>query len=231
MVKIYADGADLNQIELLNKNNIISGFTTNPSLMRKAGVEDYKTFAQKALSIVGNKSISFEVFADDYNSIQDQARKIAKWGDNVFVKVPIMNTKGENNGELIKSLTDENIKLNVTAIFTIDQVDHLSRYLNPNVSSIISVFAGRIADTGVDPIKTMTESVSILSDNNSAKLLWASPREVINVYQANDIGCDIITVGNDIISKLNLKNKDLVEYSRETVQMFFDDAVASKFTI
>ena len=231
MIKIFADGADLDEIKKLNSNDIVSGFTTNPSLMKIAGVVDYEKFARDALQIIGGKPISFEIFKDDADGIIKQAQKISEWGENVYVKIPITDTKGNGNYEIIKTLSDQAIKLNITAVFTIKQVMLLEKSLNTNTPSVVSIFAGRIADTGIDPIEIMSESVNILSNNQNAELLWASSREVLNIYQAEQIGCDIITVTNDLISKLDLKHKDLEEYSRETVQMFFDDANKAGYSL
>ena len=224
MIKIFADGADIKEINKLNSNSLVSGFTTNPSLMRDSGVEDYELFAKEALKIVGEKPISFEIFKDDKDGIIEQAEQISSWGDNVYVKIPIMDTKGNGNYEIIKILSNKGIKINITAVFTMDQVTLLAENLNPKVPSVVSVFAGRIADTGIDPIDIMTESLKLLASNQNSELLWASSREVLNIYQAQQIGCHIITVTHDLIKKLDLKDKNLEEYSRETVQMFFDDA-------
>ncbi len=231
MIKIFADGADIDEIKKLNSNDIVSGFTTNPSLMKIAGVVDYEKFALDALQIIGGKPISFEIFKDDADGIIKQAKKISEWGENVYVKIPITDTKGNGNYEIIKTLSDQAIKLNITAVFTIKQVMLLEKSLNTNTPSVVSIFAGRIADTGIDPTEIMSESVNILSNNQNAELLWASSREVLNIYQAEQIGCDIITVTNDLISKLDLKHKDLEEYSRETVQMFFDDANKAGYSL
>ena len=231
MIKIFADGADIEEINKLNSNSLVSGFTTNPSLMRNSGVQDYELFAKKALKIVGDKPISFEIFKDDKVGIIEQAKQISSWGDNVYVKIPIMDTKGNGNYEIIKILSNQGIKINITAVFTIEQVTLLVESLNSLVPSVVSVFAGRIADTGIDPINIMTESLKLLASNQNSELLWASSREVLNIYQADQIGCHIITVTQDLIKKLDLKGKDLKEYSRETVQMFFDDASNAGYSI
>lgn len=231
MIKIFADGADIEEINKLNSNSLVSGFTTNPSLMRNSGVQDYELFAKKALKIVGDKPISFEIFKDDKDGIIEQAKQISSWGDNVYVKIPIMDTKGNGNYEIIKILSNQGIKINITAVFTIEQVTLLVESLNSLVPSVVSVFAGRIADTGIDPINIMTESLKLLASNQNSELLWASSREVLNIYQADQIGCHIITVTQDLIKKLDLKGKDLKEYSRETVQMFFDDASNAGYNI
>lgn len=230
-VKIFADGADLNNILELNKNPIIKGFTTNPTLMRAAGIDDYESFAKDVLDKIKDKSISFEVFADDKENIIKQAEKIASWQENVSVKIPIMNTDGIFSGEIIEFLSKKNIPLNITAIMTSGQVNKLKDYLNPDCASIISVFAGRIADTGINPEETMNRCKELLVNHKKSKLLWASPRELYNIYQAELCGCDIITVPHNLLNKLNLINKDLINYSKETVKMFFDDALKSGFQI
>lgn len=230
-VKIFADGADLNGILEMHKNPLITGFTTNPTLMRKAGVSDYEAFARKLLEIVSDRPISFEVFADDFPTMISQGRAIASWGKNVNVKVPVMNTKGEFTGPVLRALAADGVELNVTAIMTTEQVRAVSAVLDPKVPAIVSVFAGRIADTGIDPVPHMRECKQVLASRPKAELLWASPRELLNIFQADDIGCHIITCTNDMIAKLNLVGKDLIEYSRETVQMFHRDATASAFSI
>jgi transaldolase len=230
-VKIFADGADLKGIIEMSKNPLIKGFTTNPTLMRKAGVSDYEGFARELLKSVTDRPVSFEVFADDFPAMIDQGRKIASWGKNVNVKVPVSNTSGEFAGPVLKALSAEGVVLNVTAIMTVDQVKAVAAELDPGVPAIISVFAGRIADTGVDPIPHMKACKDALSARPQAELLWASPREVLNVFQADNVGCDIITCTNDLIAKLSLTGKDLIDYSRETVQMFYKDATAAAFSI
>ncbi len=230
-VKIFADGADLKGILAMTKNPIVKGFTTNPTLMRKAGVTDYEAFARDLLSQVKIHPISFEVFADDFDSMIAQGREIASWASNVNVKIPVSNTKGEFTGGVIRTLSSSGVVLNVTAIFTLDQVRAVAEALDPSVPAIVSVFAGRIADTSVDPVPHMRECKKILASRPKAELLWASPRELLNIFQADEIGCDIITVTNDVIEKLKLVGKDLAEYSRETVQMFHRDAAASNFRI
>ena len=230
-VKIFADGADLENILELDKNPLIKGFTTNPTLMRVAGINDYEIFAKKVLERIKDKSISFEVFADDKNNIIKQAEKISSWQNNVSVKIPIMNTKGAFSGEIIEYLSNKGVKLNITAIMTSDQVRKLIDHLNPDSNSIISVFAGRIADTGINPEKTINQCKKLLDNHKKSELLWASPREVFNIYQAELCGCDIITVPHDLLNKLKLINKDLTTYSQETVKMFFDDATKSGYKI
>jgi transaldolase len=230
-VKIFADGADLKGILDMAKIPYVKGFTTNPTLMRKAGVTEYEAFARSLLAQVKTHPISFEVFADDFAGMIGQGRTIASWGKNVNVKVPVTNTKGEFTGPVLRTLASEGVELNVTAIFTTEQVRAVAEALDPNVPAIVSVFAGRIADTGIDPVPHMKACKDILAMRPKAELLWASPREVLNIFQADEIGCHIITCTNDMISKLNLVGKDLVAYSRETVQMFFKDATASNYNI
>lgn len=230
MVKIYADGADLQTILELNKNPKIEGFTTNPTLLKKAGVKDYKEFAAELLKAIPDKPISFEVFGDDYNSILDQAEKLASWGDNVYVKIPITFTNGKSTYELIDDLGYMGINLNITAITTDEQVDEILPALMAAENPVISIFAGRIADTGMDPIPVMKKIIDIVH-GTGVRVLWASPREILNVYQADAIGCDIITCTPDLIKKLRLKGKDLTEYSLETVKMFYKDGVESGLTI
>jgi transaldolase len=230
-VKIFADGADLNGILEMHRNPLIAGFTTNPTLMRKAGVTDYEAFARKLLETVTDRSISFEVFADDIPTMISQGRAIASWGKNVNVKVPVMTTKGEFTGPVLRALASDGVELNVTAIMTTEQVRAVAAVLEPAVPAIVSVFAGRVADTGIDPVPLMRECIQVLASRPKAELLWASPRELLNIFQADEIGCHIITCTNDMISKLGLVGKDLVEYSRETVQMFYRDATASAFSI
>ena len=230
-VKIFADGADLAGILKLYSNPLIKGFTTNPTLMRKAGVEDYQSFARKVLAAVPDRPVSFEIFADEPIEMARQARTIASWGDNVFVKIPVTTTDGSSCGRLINQLASEGIKLNVTALFTLDQVREVTECLDPAVPAFISVFAGRIADTGVDPVPLMGEAVRIMARRPRAELIWASPRELLNIFHADQIGCHAITVTNDILGKLGLVGKDLAAYSLETVAMFRNDALAAGYTI
>ncbi len=230
-VKIFADGADYDGIVKMSRNPVIKGFTTNPSLMRKAGVSDYEAFARKVLGAIPDRPVSFEVFADDFASMAEQARTIAAWGPNVNVKIPVTNTKGQSASELLRALSSEGIVLNVTAIFTLDQVRAVADALDPATSAIVSVFAGRIADTGVDPIPHMLACKQILSSRPKAELLWASTRELLNIFHAEESGCDIITVPNEFLSKLDLVDKNLAEYSRETVQLFYRDATAAAYQI
>ena len=230
-VKIFADGANINDIKILSQNPLISGFTTNPTLMRKDGVEDYVGFARQMLDIVGNRPVSFEVFCDEFSEMDAQASEIASWGSNVFVKIPITNTKGESSASLIGRLALKGVQVNVTAIMTLEQVEAVTQVLQPDVPSVISVFAGRIADTGVDPVPIMRQALDIISPIPAAELLWASPREILNIFQADAIGCHIITVTQDVLKKLSGVGKDLKAFSLETVEMFFDDALAAGYTI
>lgn len=230
-IKLFADGADLTGIQDMALNPEIAGFTTNPTLMRKAGVVDYKSFAKEVLKIVPNKPVSFEVFADDFPTMELQAMEIASWGRNVNVKIPVTNTKGEFSGALVKKLSDAGVQVNVTALMSLDQVRRVVDALNPNTPSIVSVFAGRIADTGRDPIPIMAESVEILKAKPKSELIWASPRELLNIFQAEEVGCHIITATNDILKKLSLFHKDLDAFSLETVEMFYKDAQAAGFKI
>jgi transaldolase len=230
-IKIFSDGADLKGILEMAKLPHVKGFTTNPTLMRKEGVTDYEAFARNLLDQVKHHPISFEVFADDFPGMIAQGRTIASWGKNVNVKVPVMNTKGEFTGAVLRALASEGVELNVTAIFTAQQVRQVAEVLDPAVPAIVSVFAGRVADTGVDPVPLMRTCKNFLASKPKAELLWASPREILNIFQADEIGCHVITCTNDMISKLNLVGKDLFEYSRETVQIFHRDAAASDFSI
>ncbi len=229
--KIFADGADLNSIRELNNNPIIKGFTTNPSLMKKAGVENYEIFAKEALEIIDNKPISFEVFSDDIDEMYEQALKIASWGNNIYVKIPITNTKNDTVFEITERLSKENVKLNITALMTYDQVKHIFPALSESSGAYVSVFAGRIADTGIDPLPVMKDVLKLISSNKNIELIWASPREVFNVIQASDISCQIITVTPDIINKLSTIEKDLDEYSLETVKSFYRDALSAGYKI
>ena len=230
-IKLYADGADLAGMVEEYKKGIVSGFTTNPTLMKKAGVTSYEEFAKAALVAIPDLPISFEVFSDDFPGMEREARKIGSWGDNVYIKIPVTNTKGESTALLVKKLSHDGLKLNVTAILTIDQVKTVAKALSPDTPSIVSVFAGRIADTGVDPIPIMKESVKILKVNPRAELLWASTRELLNLVQAESCGCHIITITNDILKKVSMVGKDLSELSLETVQMFYSDAQSAGYRI
>ena len=230
-IKIFADGADLASIENLNMNQDISGFTTNPSLMKKAGITDYKKFCQDVLKITKNKPVSFEIFSDDLDEMYDQANEIASWGKSIFVKIPITNSKGEKTFGLIKKLLEKKIKCNVTAILTIQQVKEIYEISNSETDVIISIFAGRIADTGIDPILMMSEAVNICKTKKNIEILWASTRELINIFQANQINCQIITVPHDILKKISLIGKNLDDLSLETVQMFLNDATKAGYKI
>jgi transaldolase len=230
-IKIFADGADIAGIRKSAADPRVKGFTTNPTLMRSAGVNDYKAFALEVLKIVPDRSVSFEVFADDFPTMEAQAREIASWGPNVYVKVPVTDTKGNSAAPLISRLSNDGIKLNVTAMLTLDQVKEVGDALASTTPAIVSVFAGRVADTGRDPVPHMAEALRILKPRPKAELLWASPRELLNIFQANAIGCHIITVTNDLIGKLALVGKELTEYSRETVTMFHRDATTAGFSI
>lgn len=230
-VKIYADGADKKGMLEMYQHPYIKGFTTNPTLMRKAGISDYKSFALEMVQTIPDRSISFEVFSDNFDEMYEQALEIASWGDNVYVKIPVTNTKAEPAYGLIKELADKNVKMNVTALMTLDQVEAVTDALANAPSSYISVFAGRVADTGVDPLPIMKKSLEIMSPYSQLELIWASPRELLNIFQAHDIGCHIITVTNDILKKLALVGKDLTQYSLETVEMFYRDAEAAGFKI
>ncbi|HET7515171.1 MAG TPA: transaldolase [Gaiella sp.] len=230
--KVFADGADLAQILELAGDPRISGFTTNPSLMWKAGLTDYSEFARSLLERITDKPISFEVVADDAEQIGRQARVISTWGDNVYVKVPVTTSKGESLAPLVRELSEDGIRVNVTALMTPGQVDVIAHALRDGAPSCVSVFAGRIADAGVEPLPIMSQSIEILeSVAPKAELIWASPREVLNVVQADSIGCHIITMTNDLIAKLCLLGKDLDAYSLETVQMFRSDALAAGFRL
>lgn len=230
-IKLFADGADPAQIAKAQLNPVIKGFTTNPSLMRAAGVSRYEAFARSALEVIADKPISFEVVADDICEMERQARLISSWGENVYVKIPITNTKREPTAPLVKRLSEAGVKVNVTAIMTLAQVRETATSLANGAPSVISVFAGRIADTGRDPIPIMTEAANLLSAYPQIELLWASPREVLNIFQANDCGCHIITATDSLLSKLNNISKDLDEYSLETVLMFHTDAVRSGYQL
>lgn len=230
-VKLFADGADLAGMKEMYANPLIQGFTTNPTLMRKAGISDYKRFAHEVLQAIPDRPISFEVFADEFPEMERQALEIASWGPNVSVKIPVTNTRQEFSGPLIERLSGRGVALNVTAVMTLDQVRRITECLAPDVAAIISVFAGRIADTGRDPVPLMAEAVSIMRARPRSELIWASPRELLNIFQADQVGCHIITATTDILKKLSLVDKDLDQYSLETVEMFYKDASAAGYTI
>ena len=230
-IKIFSDGADKKDMLEMNSKTFIKGLTTNPSFMKKAGVKDYEIFAKDILSIIKEKPISFEVFSDDFNEMEKQAMKITSWADNVYVKIPITNTKKESSKELIKRLAEKKVKLNITAIMTLDQVKTVLSVLDNKVPSIISVFAGRIADTGRDPIPLMNDCLKEMKINSKSELLWASPRELLNIIQADQMGCHIITVTKDIIKKLQFISYNLEEYSLDTVKLFYNDAAEAGYKI
>lgn len=230
-VKLFADGADLAGMKEMYANPLIKGFTTNPTLMRKAGVQDYKAFAHQVLEAIPDRPISFEVFADEFDAMERQAIEIASWGKNVNVKIPVTNTKRQFSGPLIEHLSKAGVMLNVTAVMSLNQVQCITECLAPDTPAIISVFAGRIADTGRDPVPVMAEAVKIMRAKPKAELIWASPRELLNVFHADSIGCHIITATNDILKKLSLVGKDLEHYSLDTVDMFYKDAQAAGYKI
>jgi transaldolase len=230
-IKLFADGADLDGIMEMYANPMIQGFTTNPTLMRQVGVEDYEVFGKSVLEKVIDRPVSLEVFADEFDEMERQALKIASWGPNVNVKIPITNTKGESAADLIERLSAQGVIVNVTAMMTLEQVQTVCNALSEDTPAIVSVFAGRIADTGVDPIPHMAAALKILQAKPKAELLWASPREFLNLFQANDVGCHIITMTNSLLAKLGGTGKDLDQFSLETVQMFYRDASSAGYTL
>ena len=230
-VKIFADGADKSGMFEMSAKPFIKGLTTNPTLMNKVGIKDYRAFAKEILSEIKNKPISFEVFSDDFSQMERQALEIASWGSNVYVKIPVTNTKRETCYALVKKIAAQKVKLNVTALMTLAQVRDVVAVLDPKVPSYVSVFAGRIADTGRDPVPLMSAAVEILKLAPASELIWASPRELLNIFQADEIGCQVITVTNDILKKLSLVGYDLDEYSLDTVKMFYNDATAAGFKL
>ena len=230
-VKLFADGADKAGMLEMYANPLIKGFTTNPTLMRKAGVSDYEAFARDILRCIPDRPVSFEVFSDEFPEMERQARTIANWGENVYVKIPVTNTFGEPTTKLISQLARAGVKLNVTALMTLDQVRDVAEAAAPCPSALVSVFAGRIADTGHDPVPLMAAAVELIGMYAGVELVWASPRELLNVFQADAVGCHIITVTNDILRKLGLVGKDLHEYSLETVKMFRGDALTAGYTL
>jgi transaldolase len=231
-IAIYADGADVRDMVAARDAGLVKGFTTNPTLMRKSGITDYESFAKDALAATGEMPISFEVFADDFDEMERQAKKIATWGDAVYVKIPVTNTKGESAIPLIQRLSADGVKLNVTAILTLDQVRGVVDALDAGTPAIVSVFAGRIADTGVDPVPLMREAAQICAAKPKSELLWASPRELLNIFQADEVGCHIITVTSDILKKFStMVGKPLDELSLDTVKMFYNDATAAGFKL
>ncbi len=230
-IKIFADGADIKAMVEAYKQGIVKGFTTNPTLMKKNGLTDYESFAKEVLKNISDRPISFEVFSDEFNEMELQAKEIASWGKNINVKIPITNTKGQSSIPLIKKLSSDELSLNITAILTVEQVKEVQKVLNPNTYNIVSVFAGRIADTGRDPMPCMIECAKILKPLPNTDLLWASSRELLNIFQAEQTGCQIITVTPDILKKLSGVGKDLTELSLDTVKMFYNDACQAGFKI
>ena len=230
-IKIFADGANLNEMLEMNGKNFIKGLTTNPTLMKKSGITDYREFAKQVLSEIKQKPVSFEVFSDEPNEMIRQGIEIAGWAENVFVKIPITNTRNESSLEVVKALVKMKVKVNVTAVMTLEQVKSISDAFDSSVSSYVSIFAGRIADTGRDPIAIISEAINVLDWNPNLEIIWASPRELLNIFQANDIGCHIITATKDILSKVPLINYSLEDYSLETVKMFHNDAMNSGYVI
>lgn len=228
-VKIFADGADKASMLALYRNPLIKGFTTNPTLMRKAGVTDYEAFARDVLQTITDRPICFEVFSDEFDEMERQARRIALWGENVYVKVPITNTRGESSLDLVRHLSCTGVKVNVTALMTLDQVRAASEVLAGGPPAFVSLFAGRVADTGRDPVPQMAAAVELLRMHRNMELIWSSPREVLNILQADSIGCHIITVTGDLLNKLDLVGKDLTEFSLDTVKMFRNDALKAGF--
>jgi transaldolase len=230
-VELFADGGDVDEIARLASNPLIRGFTTNPTLIRKAGVVDYVEFARAAAALADDRPISFEVFSDEFAEMERQAHAIASWGDNVFVKIPVTDTRGTFCGPVIRNLVASGIKVNVTALMTSAQAAQVAECLEPGLPAFVSIFAGRIADTGRNPIPIIRESVAILESLPQARLIWSSPRELLNIFQANDAGCHVITATSDVLAKLALVGKSLEVFSRETVQMFYDDARAAGYEI
>jgi transaldolase len=230
-VKIFADGADKAGILELYRNPLIKGFTTNPTLMRKAGISDYRAFALDILKEIKDRPISFEVFADDFDTMERQALEISRWADNVNVKIPITNTHRQYSDKLVRRLSKAGVRLNVTALMTVDQVDLIAPCLADGPSSYVSLFAGRIADTGIDPVPMVKEAVRILRKYPNVELIWASPRELLNIYHAESVGCHIITVTHDVLKKLALVGRDLAEYSLDTVKMFYEDGRKAGYTL
>jgi transaldolase len=230
-VKIFADGADLAGMKDLYRQPFIKGFTTNPTLMRKAGISDYRTFARQVLQVIPDRPISFEVFSDEFGEMERQAREIASWGANVYVKIPVTNTRREPAAELVRRLSQSGVKLNVTALMSLAQVRDVVAALAGGAPACVSVFAGRVADTGFDPVPLMAAAVEMLRVAPNAELIWASPRELLNIFQADAIGCHIITVTHDILKKLSLVGRELDEYSLDTVKMFYNDATRAGFAI
>ena len=230
-VKLFADGADLSVIAAMAANPLIKGFTTNPTLMRKAGIQDYEQFAREVLRAISDRPISFEVFSDEWDEMARQARQIAAWGDNVYVKVPITNTRGESAAPLITALSRDGIKINATALMTLAQVRTVCDALVAGPAACVSVFAGRIADAGLDPMPIMAAAVQLVNACPGVELMWASPRELLNVVQADAVGCHIITATSDILAKLPTLGKDLDEFSLDTVKMFHEDGRKARYQL
>lgn len=230
-VEIFGDGADRNAMSALAENPLIKGFTTNPTLMRAAGVDDYEQFARDVIAAIPSLPISFEVFADEFDEMERQALRIADWGDNVYVKVPVTDTAGKPTERVVSALSEQGVKLNVTAVFTPEQTRWISEALGGRTPAFISVFAGRIADSGRDPLPIMRECLGVMEPYPNQRLIWASPREILNVVQADDIGCHIITVTHDLLKKLSNLGKDLDEFSLDTVQMFHRDAAQAGYEL
>ncbi|MFI5266652.1 MAG: transaldolase [Chloroflexota bacterium] len=230
-VKVFADGPDLSQIEKIVEQPHIRGVTTNPTLLRKANVVDYEAFARQLLSVIHDRPVSFEVIADEFDQMERQALKIAGWADNVYVKIPVCNTRGESSAELVHRLSHSGVKVNTTALLTLDQVREMAEALRGGAPAFVSVFAGRVADTGVDPVPMMATAVDILRDQPNTELIWASPRELLNLFQADACGCHVITMTADLLAKLSLVGKDLTAYSAETVGMLYNDAVQAGYEL
>ncbi len=230
-VKIFADGADRDSMLEMYASPLIKGFTTNPTLMRKAGISDYKAFAKDIVSEIPDRPISFEVFSDEFDEMRRQAEDIAGWGDNVYVKIPVTNTRGETSYGLVNELSHAGVKVNVTALMLQEQVRRVGAAVAGGAPACVSVFAGRIADTGCDPVPVMTDAVEILKSSPNAELIWASPRELLNIFQADQVGCHIITATSDVLKKLPLIGKELAEYSLDTVKMFYQDARAAGYEL
>ena len=230
-VKIFADGADKAGMSEMYQKPYIRGFTTNPTLMKKAGISDYRAFAKDVLQAIPDRPISFEVLSDDFREMERQAMEIAGWGDEVYVKIPVTNTRREPSYELVQKLSHRRVKLNITAVMTLDQIKRVAQNISPHTPCFISVFAGRIADTGIDPLPIMAAAVELMESNPNAELIWASPRELLNIFHADSVGCHVITVTHDILKKLPLIGYDLEDFSLDTVKMFHDDARQAGFML
>jgi transaldolase len=230
-IELFADGADLGQLRRMSADPLIRGFTTNPTLMRKAGVPNYEAFAREAAEVTEGRPLSLEVFSDDFDEMEAHARKIAGWGPNVFVKIPVTDTRGRSSAVVIRRLSQDGIKINATALATVEQVRVVAAALDPDVPAFISVFAGRIADTGRDPVPLVREALEVAAPLPECRLIWASPRELLNIFQADSVGCHVITMTSDLLAKLGLIGKDLTEFSLETVRMFYDDARAAGYEL